>query len=279
MTTPNGPGLDIDALRGLRRARGNEDQIVRRIVQHLDDHDGYVAFSGGKDSACVLHLARQADPNVPVAFFDSGLEYPDTYRYLDQLQGRWRLNLHVIAAQPSTLEILAAAGKWSHDQPTRVTTDLRTATITAPASTAHHAHGPGELWGVRADESQGRRALYGRALRAETEHRCGSCCSTAEQRRARHGGVIRRLNGTTAYGPIWDWATEEVWAYLSRHQVPVNPVYGKLRRLGAPPRALRLSQMLDGDHLETGRATWLRRGWPDLFEDLCCVLPRLREYV
>ena len=24
--------------------------------------------------------------------------------------------------------------------------------------------------------------------------------------------------------------------------------------------------------------TWLRRGWLDLFEELCCVLPRLREY-
>ena len=42
---------------------------------------------------------------------------------------------------------------------------------------------------------------------------------------------------------------------------------------------LRVSHMLDGNRLEEGRVTWLRRGWPDLFEDLTRVLPRLREFV
>lgn len=274
-----GPGLDVAALRGLRRGLRDLAQIHRRIADHLADHDGYLAFSGGKDSACVLHLAVQAEPNVPVAFFDSGLEYPETYRYLAELHQQWRLNLHVIPARPSTLEILTMSGAWSHHDVTRPAPDLRTATIAAPAAAAHRAHGPGELWGVRADESHGRRALYARALQTEQQHHCRGCCDTAAAGRTRHGGVIRRLDGTTAYGPIWDWTTDQVWTYLSRHRVPVNPVYGKLRRLGAPEHALRLSQMLDGDHLEVGRVTWLRRGWPDLFEDLCTVLPRLREYV
>lgn len=278
MIPATGPGLDVTALRGLRRPRHDLDRIRRRIADHLAAHDGYLAFSAGKDSACVLHLALQAEPNVPVVFFDSGLEYPETYRYLDQLQRQWRLDLHVIPARPSTLEILAGAGCWDHHRSTRPAPDLRTATIAAPAAAAHRTHGPGELWGVRADESQGRRALYGRALRVE-QQRCRGCCRSADQSRAHHGGIIRRLDGTTAYGPIWDWTTGDVWAHLARHRVPVNPVYGKLRALGAPEHALRLSQIIDGDHLETGRATWLRRGWPDLFEDLCDVLPRLREYV
>lgn len=37
--------------------------------------------------------------------------------------------------------------------------------------------------------------------------------------------------------------------------------------------------MVDGTRLEEGRITWLRRGWPALFEELATVLPRLREYV
>jgi phosphoadenosine phosphosulfate reductase len=37
--------------------------------------------------------------------------------------------------------------------------------------------------------------------------------------------------------------------------------------------------MLDGNRLEEGRVTWLRRGWPELFEDLAHALPRLREFV
>jgi phosphoadenosine phosphosulfate reductase len=48
----------------------------------------------------------------------------------------------------------------------------------------------------------------------------------------------------------------------------VNPVCEKLRRLGASEAALRVSAMVDGNMLELGRATWLRRGWPGLFEEL-----------
>ena len=70
-----------------------------------------------------------------------------------------------------------------------------------------------------------------------------------------------------------------MWAYIARHQLPVNPVYAKLRRLGAPEAALRVSAMIDGNALELGRVTWLRRGWPDLFDELAQVLPRLREFV
>jgi phosphoadenosine phosphosulfate reductase len=91
--------------------------------------------------------------------------------------------------------------------------------------------------------------------------------------------VLRRADGTVAYGPVWDWPNDEIWAYIRRHRLPANPVYDKLRRLGAPEAALRISAMIDGNALEFGRVTWLRRGWPDLFEELARVLPRLREFV
>lgn len=273
------PGLDVARLRALRRPRHDTAQIVARIGEHLDRHDGYVAFSAGKDSLTVLHLARQADRNVPVVFFDSGLEYPETYRYLAELQQRWRLNLDVVTARPTALEILRSSGAWDHRAVSRPTGGLRDALIARPAASAHVSHGPGELWGVRSDEADGRAAAYSRALRTHVVRDCQGCCTDTRARRTRHGGVIARLDGTVAYGPIWDWTTSEVWNHLHRHDVPVNPVYAKLRRLGAPEQALRLSLMVDGAHLENGRMTWLRRGWPDVFEDLATVLPRIREYV
>ena len=33
--------------------------------------------------------------------------------------------------------------------------------------------------------------------------------------------------------------TDDVWGYIHRHRLPVNPVYAKLRRLGAPEQCLR----------------------------------------
>ena len=278
------PGLDRGQLLALLRPRHDRDAITGRIRWHLDRHDGYVAFSGGKDSLVSLHLALAAEPAVPVAFFDSGLEFPETYAYIARLARDWNLQLHWITAEPSLLEVLYASGAWDHRRarPAAVP-DLHQILIGAPAAVAHQAHGPGELWGVRAAESRGRAALYGRALREETARSCAGCCppgpGTAARRRARHGGVIRRADGTVAYGPVWDWADNEIWAYIHRHGLPVNPVYDKLRRLGAPEASLRISAMIDGNGLELGRVTWLRRGWPDLFEELARVLPRLREFV
>ncbi|MDV6247054.1 phosphoadenosine phosphosulfate reductase family protein [Rhodococcus opacus] len=256
------PGLDLNMLRGLRAPSGKAGpgavaDIAARIEAHLAAHDGYVAFSGGKDSLTVLDLARRVEPDVPVVFFDSGLDYPETYDYLTELAHTWRLDLHRIPTDPPLLQVLADSGHWDHCAPIGTAVDLHEVLITAPARRAHALLGPGELWGVRADESAARRHLY--------------------TRDSRRDGIIARADGTTAYGPIWNWTTEDVWTHIARHRLPMNPVYDKLRELGVPAQQHRLSHLIDGGHLDRGRLTWLRRGWPALFEQLADTLPRIRQ--
>lgn len=121
--------------------------------------------------------------------------------------------------------------------------------------------------------------MYAVALRDENARSCSAtCCTDGQERAARHGGIIRRGDGTTAYGPIWNWTDEHVWQYLAAGDIPLNPVYAKLRRLGAPPQALRVSHIIDGSRLERGSATWMRAGWPDLFDELTQRLPLLGDY-
>jgi phosphoadenosine phosphosulfate reductase len=275
---PAGPGLDVRALQGLRVGHRDLSLVRRRIGEHLDAHEGYLAFSGGKDSLVTLHLALQVVPNVPVVFFDSGLEFPETYSYIADLADRWHLNLDVVPARWSALQVLAATGAWDHQAPADPgAPDLHQVLITEPAGRAHTAHGPGELWGVRAGESRGRAATYAVALRAAT---CPCSPPCPERiRRARHGGRIARRDGTVVYGPVWDWHTPEIWGHIARHRLPVNPVYARLRALGVPEPLQRVSTMIDGQLLEQGRITWLRRGWPTLFDELASILPRLREFV
>ena len=273
------PGLDVQALQGLRRQHRDLDRIRARIEEHLDQHEGDVACSGGKDSLVTLHLALQADPDVPVAFFDSGLEFPETYTHIEQLANDWRLNLDVIPARHTTIEVLVATGAWNHRGARNPNApDLHQVLIVEPSQTAHARHGAGELWGVRAEESRGRAATYANARRAHPCN-CDSACTSTTEHPSRHGGQIDRDDGTVAYGPVWDWKTPEIWGHIARHQLPVNPVYAKLRQLCAPEHFLRVSHMVDGTRLEEGRITWLRRGWPALFEDLATALPRLREFV
>lgn len=269
-------GLDVAALRALRRPTKSIDLLLQRIESHLDASEGYVAFSGGKDSLVTLDLARRVDPEVPVVFFDSGFEYPETYEYLLQLRDLWALNLVVVPAQLSTWEVLARSGHWTHDRGSSVETwNLHEVLIGEPSRRAHELFGPGELWGVRAEESKGRRMAYAVAL----NRRPCDCCANHAARQRRHGGLIHRKDGTVAFGPVWDWTDSEIWGHIGRHQLPVNPVYERLREIGAPETFWRVSHMVDGARLEDGRLVWLQRGWPALFNEIAAVLPRVREFL
>lgn len=282
-------GLDLATLQALRKPERDLNLLIDRIAAHLDAHDGYVAYSGGKDSTVVLDLAHRADPNVPVCFFDSGLEFPETITYINHLAEQWNLNLHTIPTRPTALEYMQANGSWTHlPSPVGASTPAATmheVLITRPAAEAHQCHGDGELWGIRAQESRGRRIMLLKALAAAISTNCGGCCPTpiagrshtAEQR-ARHGGTVRRVDRTTAFSPVWDWTADDVFGHLARFTVPVNPVYDKLRELGAPAFLQRVSPIVDANSLGYGRIVWLRHGWPDLYENLRLTLPRIAEF-
>ena len=56
----------------------------RRIKEWYDYWDGqvYVAFSGGKDSTVLLHLAREVYPDIEAVFVNTGLEYPEIQKFV-----------------------------------------------------------------------------------------------------------------------------------------------------------------------------------------------------
>jgi phosphoadenosine phosphosulfate reductase len=277
VSTP--PGLDMAALRTIaarRRGTTTYRHLLDRIAEHLDSHDGFVSWSGGKDSTAVVDLARQVDPNVPVVFFDSGLQFPETLRYLEDLSQVWRLNFTVIPAEPDLLTVMVALGGFDHRAlDRRLGVELAELMIGRPAAEAHRRHGRGSLWGVRAQEAPGRRALYRQQLATQTIAQQEQ--SRAEVR-ANAGGVVRRIDGTITYGPIWDWQTRQVFEYLAGRSIPLNPLYRKLAELGMPKQQIRVDSIIDASKLSNGHITWLQRGWPDLFDRLAIALPRLREW-
>lgn len=272
-------GLEIAALRAIAaRRRGviGYRHLLDRIAEHLDAHDGFVAWSGGKDSTVVVDLARQVDPNVPVVFYDSGLQFPETLRYLDEVSRQWRLNFHVIEAEPDLLTVMVALGGFDHHAPDRrLGVELAEIMITGPAARAHDRHGRGCLWGVRAQESSGRRALYRQQLAVHTR---ASPNESREAVRNRIGGVVQRKDGTVTYGPIWDWQTAQVFGYLAGRGIPPNPLYAKLAALGVPEHRIRVDSIIDASKLANGHIAWLQKGWPDLYSRLETVLPRLQEW-
>lgn len=240
----------------LPSARDRFALALTTVAAHLQTHGGYVSWSGGKDSTAAVHLAVTASPDVPVVWFDSGLEFPDTRPYLLALAAHWRLNLHIIEAVPDALSIMEASGAWDHDAPPGWDApDLHDALITRPAQQARTQFGAAEVWGLRAAESAGRRALL-----------------------APGHGTFARRDATVVCSPIWSWRDVDVTAYLARHQIPLNPAYARLTAAGASGKDLRVGLALDGNNLNFGRVVWLRRCYPDLYRQIEARLPRLREW-
>ncbi|TEA09068.1 phosphoadenosine phosphosulfate reductase family protein [Mycobacteroides salmoniphilum] len=272
-------GLDLQALRQVaarQRSTRATGPLLERISGHLEDHDGFVAWSGGKDSTVVVDLARQVDPNVPVVFYDSGLQFPETLRYLEELAGSWNLNFHVIPADPDLLTVLIAGGGFDHSAVDRqLIGPLADIMIERPAAKAHAHFGPGSLWGVRSEEAPGRRTLYRARLAAES---AAHQELTAQEIRTQFGGVIRRADGTTTYGPIWDWQRSHVFGYLAGRGIEPNPLYAKLGSLGMPEHLIRVDSIIDAAQLSNGHVAFLAKGWPDLFTRLAAALPRLTEW-
>lgn len=278
--TTSAAGLDLHTLRGIaarRRGPMAYQQLLDRIAAHVDEHDGFVSWSGGKDSTVVVDLARQVDPHIPVVFFDSGLQFPETIQYLEDLAEAWRLNYHVISADPDLLTVLIAGGGFNHDAPDRrLRGQLADIMITGPANEAHRRHGRGSLWGVRAEESNGRRMLYRRSLAADTR---AQQLRSPEDVRAEAGGVVRRADGTVTFGPIWDWQRSHVFEYLAGRGIEPNPLYRKLAEIGVPEQQIRVDSIIDASKLSNGHIAWLFKGWPELADRLATALPRLREWV
>lgn len=275
-------GLDMHVLQAIAARRRGESAyrpLLERIAQHLDTFDGFVSWSGGKDSTVVVDLARQVDPNVPVCFFDSGLQFPDTLHYIERLVDEWKLNFSVIPAEPDLLTVLVAGGGFDHDAPDRTLgAELSELMITRPAAEAHNRHGRGNLWGVRSAESRGRRTLYRQQLAAEARARQTDPHESAIYTEPAAGGVVRRADGTVTYGPIWKWQRDHVFEYLAGRGIEPNPIYRKFADLGMPLDQIRVDSIINPAKLSNGHVQFLQRLDPDLFDRLAIALPRLREW-
>lgn len=55
---------------------------IRQWVKHYGEDGVYVSFSGGKDSTVLLNIVREMYPNIPAAFCDTGLEYPEVRNFV-----------------------------------------------------------------------------------------------------------------------------------------------------------------------------------------------------
>lgn len=171
----------------------------------------YVAFSGGKDSAVTLDIVQRALPHdaFKVVFGDTGMEFPDTYKAVDETQ-KW--------CRDNNIDFLRARSHMTPDEswrkfgpPASVLRWCCSVHKTAPQilllrEVTGKPNFTGMAFiGVRASES---------AARSKYEYL---------SRGEKHSGQYN-------YNVILDWNSAEVYSYIYKNGFELNEAYKKGNR-------------------------------------------------
>lgn len=165
-----------------------------------------VAFSGGKDSEAVLAVVRNALPSdgYVVIFGDTGMEFPDTYKVVDQVK---------TDCEQAGIRFYSAKSKfnaldswWMFGPPSRQLRWCHRVLKTTPTTLlCRQIVGKNvvlsmDIVGCRKNESL-RRSKY--------EYVCFS----------------KQQNGQYSFYPILEWSSAEVWLKIFFDGLPINNAY------------------------------------------------------
>jgi len=155
--------------------------------------------SFGAQSAAFLHLATQAEPDLPIIFIDTGYHFPETLEFAQQLTKK--LGLKVLTYRP----------------------------VQTPAD-IERKHG--RLWEMGADGME----KFHEIIRVEPLRRAmkelnpllwiaGLRRTTAASRKEL--SILSHANSRIKMLPILDWTDRQVGEYLQQHSLPYHPLWAK----------------------------------------------------
>jgi len=179
-----------------------------------------VAWSGGKCSTIIVHMAIQHQPDIPVIFNNTGVEYPETIHFINQIKNEWKLNLHVTKPIKSFWQCINEYGfpqfrgkyskTWSRAKPA-CCYFLKE----VPAKQIYHELNLEAVYdGIRVCES---RARMFSVKHSQFQYE-------------------KRVMQIWKIHPIMFWDAEKLNQYIQENGIPVNPIYKEgLIRLGCMP--------------------------------------------
>lgn len=190
-----------------------EDATVKRIVREYEKFKDrldifHVAFSGGKDSAVLLDLVRKALPkgSFVVIFGDTGMEFPDTYRVIEETHKQCELDgipFYVAKSHFEPHESWKLFGPPSRTLRWCCSVHKSTPqTIKMRELTGKIAYTGLDFVGVRRSESLAR--------------------STYE-----YENFGKKQKGQYSFNPILEWTSAEIWLYIFINNITINQAYVK----------------------------------------------------
>ncbi len=190
-----------------------EDTTVKKIVREYEKFKKkldifHVAYSGGKDSAVLLDLVKKALPvgSFVVIFGDTGMEFPDTYKVVEQTKKQCEEDGTPFYISRSHFE---PDESWHlFGPPARVLRWCCSVHKSTPQTlkmreiTGKDNYVGMDFVGVRAHESV-TRSKY------------------------KYENFGKKQKGQYSFNPILEWTSAEIWLYMYMNGVLVNEAYKK----------------------------------------------------
>jgi len=172
-----------------------------------------VAFSGGKASLVALHLTLHLKPDVMVLFNNTTNEFHETVKYVRDLARKWKLRFYEVKPKLNYWQVVKKHG-FPHQQRYKFGEPKCCQILkTDPAVEFYRKkHIDCVITGIQASESGARLLLTAQK---------GIIFESESIGNARLPRKIIRIN------PVCYWLDKDLWEYIERYNIPVNPVYEK----------------------------------------------------
>ena len=174
------------------------DQRIEWALENLPGNH-VLTSSFGAQAAVSLHLVTQVSPNIPVVLVDTGYLFAETYRFIDDLTTRMKLNLKVFRAERS-----AAWQEARHGQRWNLGLD------TLKAYNEENKVEPMR----RALRELGVSTWFAGLRRNQTESRSQI-------------PYLEWSGGRWKVHPIAEWTDRDIHRYLTNHNLPYHPLWEK----------------------------------------------------
>ncbi|HEY0340143.1 MAG TPA: phosphoadenylyl-sulfate reductase [Steroidobacteraceae bacterium] len=174
------------------------EQRVEQAFEHLPGVH-VLSSSFGVQAAVMLHMVNAVVPGIPVVLIDTGYLFPETYRFIDELSERLKLNLKTYRSN--------ASAAWQESR-------------------------YGKLWdkgleGIEQYNQINKKEPMERALK---ELRAGTWFSGLRRSQAKtraETSPVEFKRGRFKVHPIFDWTDRDVGRYLKKNNLPYHPLWDK----------------------------------------------------
>ena len=217
-------------------------ETIRRFLECAENP--YISVSGGKDSSVLLSLCRRVQADLNAVYLEMSGTYPESAELLSTYTNLKRV---VVADWLKDLEAVGMRGKKA-----RVSDALAERQQEDPSLLCEY---DGHFYGLRAEESTGRRKLTG--VRGQI--------------------FFRKADAFWVCQPLSNFSYEDIWGYIVSEDLRYNALYDGM--WDRPEHAQRVASFTLTRACHFGTVAYLKMTHPELFNKIVRASDEFREFV